>query len=94
MSKKLSYFYGLNIYTEKAEYVGRVEEVILDIKEGEVMWLSFKSLKHKTLLNEEIKQILREDTLPYTEILQVGDIVICKKNPKKNKRGEIAKTRV
>lgn len=83
MGKKLSQFYGLGIYTEKAEYVGRVEDVILNTTRGEIIWLSLKSFKGKELSNEDIKQILQENSIPYTEVVQVGDIVICKRNPKK-----------
>ncbi len=82
MSRKLSGLYGLDIYTEKAGYVGKVEDVIINIERGEIMWLSLKSFKNKPLLNEDIKQILRESSIPYTEVVQAGDIVICKRNPK------------
>lgn len=90
MSKKLSQLYGLKIYTEKAEYIGLVEDVILDIKNGEIMWLSLQSFKGRPLLNNEIKQILREESIPYADVVQAGDIIICKKNPKKPGRKQKA----
>lgn len=82
MSKRLSGLYGLGVYTEKAEYIGKVEEVILNIEKGEILWLSLESFKNRPLPNEDIKRILQQGSVPYTEVVQAGDIVICKRNPK------------
>lgn len=82
MSKRLSQLYGTNIYTEKAEFVGRVEDVILNIDKGEVMRLCLKSFKGKGLPSEEVKKILQEESIGYNEVSKVGDIILCKKNPK------------
>lgn len=82
MSKRLSQLYGMDIYTEKAEYVGKVEDVILNLERGETMRLSLRSFKAKTLPSDEVKKIIHEESIGYNEVIRVGDIIICKTNPK------------
>ncbi len=95
MSKRLSKLYGMNIYTENAEFVGKVEDVILNIKKGEVMRLCLRSFKGRQLPSEEVKKILQEESIGYNEVLKAGDIILCKKNPRvstKSKKKEKHKT--
>ena len=86
MSIRLSRLYGLDIYTEKAEYVGKVEDVVLNIDTGEIMRLSLKSFKANTLPSEEIKRIIQEESIGYNDVRSVSDVIICAKNPKKEGR--------
>lgn len=78
MGMKVSELYHKEIYTEDAEYLGRVEEVVLNVKDGEVMLLCLESLRNKELTEERRKEILRE-SLRYSDVLKVKDIVICKR---------------
>jgi sporulation protein YlmC with PRC-barrel domain len=86
MSIRLSRLYGLDIYTEKAEYVGKVEDVVLNIDTGEVMRLSLKSFRANTLPPEEIKRIIQEESIGYNDVRSLSDVIICAKNPKKEGR--------
>ncbi len=86
MSIRLSRLYGLDIYTEKAEYVGKVEDVVLNIDSGEVMRLSLKSFKANTLPPEEIKRIIQEESIGYNDVRSLSDVIICAKNPRKEGR--------
>lgn len=86
MSMRVSQLYGKDIFTEKAEYVGKVEDVILNLEEGEVMRLTLKSFRGNQLQPEEIRKVITEESIGFNEVIQVGDIVICKKNPKKEGR--------
>ncbi len=79
MSKKLSEIYGMDIYTERAEYVGQVRDIILNIEKGDIMQLSLRPLKGE--IGVDIRRTLQQETIPYDEIHKVGDIIICKKNP-------------
>ncbi len=45
---ELSYLYGLNLYTIKGKYVGRVEDVVLNIKKGRVSILKVKALTQES----------------------------------------------
>ncbi len=59
---ELSSLYGLDIYTIKGKYVGRVQDVVLNIKKGRVSNLKVKAMKmdKKTVgLKEVIKTSIR-----------------------------------
>lgn len=89
MSKRLSQLYGMEIYTERADYVGRVEDVILNLEKGEVMRLALKSFKDKRIPAEDVRSILQRGSIGYNDIVKVSDIVICKKHPEgKTKKTE------
>ena len=83
MSKRLSQLYGMDVYTEKAERVGRVEDVILNLEKGEVMRLSLKSFKARTLPSDDVRKIIQEESIGYNDVVRAGDIIICRKNPRK-----------
>jgi sporulation protein YlmC with PRC-barrel domain len=79
MSKRLSELYGTDVYSVGGEYVGRVEEVILNLEKGSVMSLCFKHFKESS--NDEIKRILKEDSVSFDTVSTVGDIVLVKNKP-------------
>lgn len=85
MSKRLSEIYGMDIFTEKAEYVGKVGDVILNLEQGEIMQLSLTPLR---TVGTDIRRALQEETIPYDEVVRIGDIIICKKNPRREGRRE------
>lgn len=92
--KRLSQLYGLEIYTRKAEHVGRVEDVILNLETGEVMRLCLRSFKARTLPEDEVKKILQTETIGYNEVIEVGDVVICKKNPLTEGKKQVEETQI
>jgi len=81
MSKRLSELYGMDIYSQKAKYVGRVEDVILNLEKGEVMRLSLQPFRSGQLPSEEVKRILQGESISYDEVVEVGDIILCEKPP-------------
>ena len=81
MSKRLSELYGMDIYTQKAQYVGKVEDVILNLDKGEVMRLSMKSFRGGGLLSDEVRRVLQDESVSYDEVGEVGDIIIVQKAP-------------
>ncbi|MBN2014209.1 MAG: PRC-barrel domain-containing protein [Candidatus Altiarchaeota archaeon] len=94
MSKRLSEIYGMDIFTEKAEYVGKVGDIILNLEQGEIMQLSLSPLR---TLGTDVRRVLQEETIPYEEVIRIGDIIICKKNPRregKTKEGKAPRTTV
>jgi sporulation protein YlmC with PRC-barrel domain len=83
MSKRVSQLYGLDIYTEKGDYVGKVEDVILNLENGEVMRLSLLPFRASALPPEDVRRIITEESIGYDDVIRVGDIIISRKNPKK-----------
>ena len=86
MSKRLSELYGMDIYTQKAEYVGKVEDVILNLDKGEVMRLSLKAFKGGSLSSEEGRRVLQEESISYDDVVEVGDIILASKTPSPPKK--------
>lgn len=62
--KKLSELRGLRIYSDKARYVGAIEDSLIDDKEGTVIGLVFGRAGGKSL------------SIPYDSIMAIGDIVL------------------
>ena len=81
MSKRLSELYGMDMYTQKAQYIGKVEDVILNIEQGEIMRLCMKNFRGSKLPSDEVRKILTEDSVAYDEVLEVGDIILVEKMP-------------
>jgi sporulation protein YlmC with PRC-barrel domain len=82
MSKRLSELYGLDMYTVKGEYVGKVEDVILNLETGGIMSLCLKPLKGALSTDpNEMKRILKEENISYDNVEAVSEIVLVKSKP-------------
>ncbi len=62
--RKLSELNGLRIYSDKARYVGDIEDAVIDDKEGTVVGLVFGQRAGKSL------------SIPYGSVMAIGDIVL------------------
>lgn len=62
--RKLSELNGLRIYSDKARYVGAIEDAVIDDKEGTVVGLVFGQRAGKSL------------SIPYSSLMAIGDIVL------------------
>ncbi len=62
--KKLSELNGMKVYTDRARYIGAVEDAVIDDKEGGIVGLIFERKGTKAL------------SIPYGSIMAIGDIVI------------------
>jgi sporulation protein YlmC with PRC-barrel domain len=90
MSKRLSELYGMDIYTQKAMYVGKVEDVILNLDKGEIMRLCLKSFRGGGLSSEDVRKVLAEDSVSYDEVVEVGDIILVQKPPMRKSEAKYA----
>ncbi len=64
--KRISEYYGMRIYSDKARYVGAVEDVVIDDKEGAIVGLAFGRREGKVA------------SIPYSSIMAIGDIVLVR----------------
>jgi sporulation protein YlmC with PRC-barrel domain len=76
----------MDIYTQKAQYIGKVEDVILNLDKGEVMRLCFKSFRGGNLSSEEVRRVLQEESVSYDDVVEVGDIILVSKLPATKKQ--------
>jgi len=64
---RISNYYGLKIYNDKAEYVGIVNDVVLEFTKGEIFGLAVGQEKG-----------MENIAIPYNDVLSVKDIVLVK----------------
>jgi sporulation protein YlmC with PRC-barrel domain len=64
--KKMSQFFGMRVYTDKAHYVGEIKDLILDDKEGVVTGLAWGYRGGKVL------------SIPYDSVMAIGDIILVR----------------
>jgi sporulation protein YlmC with PRC-barrel domain len=64
---RISRFYGLAIYNSKAEYVGIVNDVVLDFDVGEIFGLA---------VGQETG--VQNIAVPFKDVVAVGDIIIVR----------------
>ncbi|ODS36433.1 hypothetical protein BEH94_01320 [Candidatus Altiarchaeales archaeon WOR_SM1_SCG] len=75
MSIKLSQIYGLEIYTDDAKKVGRVEDVILDLEKRKIWQLTLDPLKASVLSKIPPEDLLKR-SVPFGRVKGVSDIVL------------------
>ncbi|MBN3037317.1 MAG: PRC-barrel domain-containing protein [Candidatus Diapherotrites archaeon] len=71
----ISELYGIDIYNfDDAKYIGKVNDVILNLETGKIVRLTTEPLR--SISKDKAKEILREKSVLYKNVLSVGDIVI------------------
>lgn len=63
---RVSEYYDMPIYSDKGNYVGEVQDVVLDLDEGNVLGLGFGKREGKVT------------TIPYESIMAIGDIILVR----------------
>ena len=65
MTMRLSKLYGMDIYTDEAGYIGKVNDVILNLEKGEVVRLTTETLK--AVSREEAAKVLKDKSDTYSD---------------------------
>lgn len=74
MSVRLSRLYGMDIYSDGGKYLGRVQDLILDLEKGEILRITLEPLSAVT--REDAKKILREKSILYKNVKSVEDVIM------------------
>ena len=77
MVMKVSKIYGMDIYTDGGKFLGRVQEILLDLERGEVIRLTMEPLN--SVSKDEAKRILRDKSVLYKSVKSVEDVVVVTK---------------
>ena len=77
MTIHISELYGLDIYNDDAKYVGKVNDIILNLETGKVVRLTTEPLR--SISKEKAKEVLRDRSVLYKNVVAVGDIVVVGK---------------
>lgn len=79
MTSKISNIYGMDIYTDGGGFLGRVQDIIIDLEKGEVVRLTMEPLNF-LVSKEEAMRILKEKSVLYKSVRSVEDVVIVSKS--------------
>lgn len=61
---KMSEIHGMRIYSDRAHFIGTIDDAIIDDKEGTVMGFVFGRREGKAI------------SIPYSGLMSIGDIVL------------------
>ncbi len=78
MASRISNIYGMDIYTDGGGFLGRVQDIIVDLEKGEVVRLTMEPLNF-LVSKEEAMRILKEKSILYKSVRSVEDVVIVGK---------------
>jgi len=73
MQADVSTLYGLNVYTEKAVYIGKVNDVVLEVNDKKVVGLAVIKT-NPAVFDSTHKGIV----VPYRWVTAVGDVVLIR----------------
>lgn len=73
--KEVSKIYGMRIYSDRARYVGSIEDIVIDDKEGTIVGFVFGRRGGKAI------------SIPFNSIMAIGDIALVQ-SKKAEKAGE------
>ncbi|MHC1611056.1 MAG: PRC-barrel domain-containing protein [Candidatus Methanospirareceae archaeon] len=74
MEIELSSLYGQDLYTDRGIYVGKIEDVSVDIREKRVSGLAVKNVNPNAFKTGGRKGVI----IPYRWVIAIGDIVLIK----------------
>ncbi len=78
MGVTASKMYGLDIYDTDGAYLGKVNDLILNLEKGEIVRITTEPLRGQ-LTKEELPKVLQEKSILYKRVTSVGDIMLITK---------------
>ncbi|MCX9085199.1 MAG: PRC-barrel domain-containing protein [Candidatus Methanoperedens sp.] len=73
MQAEVSTLFGLNIYTEKGIYIGKVNDVVLEVNDKKVTGLAATKL-NSSMFDSGSKGVV----VPFRWVLAIGDVVLIR----------------
>jgi sporulation protein YlmC with PRC-barrel domain len=77
MGAKISRLYGMDVYSDNGRYLGRAQDLILDLEKGEILRITLEPLSSVT--RDDAKRILRERSILYKNVRSVEDVIMVSK---------------
>lgn len=75
---KISDIYHMDIYSDSGQYLGDVQDVIVDLERGELSRLLTVPWKNA---KGDVKIVLRQKSILYKNVKNVGDVVLVSSVP-------------
>jgi len=76
VSVRLSKLFGMDIYTDNAEYKGKVFDLVINLEKGKIETITTEPLKVRS--KQEAKKIIKEKSVPYRNVKSAKDIIIVR----------------
>lgn len=73
MQAEVSTMFGLNVYTERGIYIGKVNDVVLEVNERKVSGLAVSRLNPEMFDTSKTGVVI-----PYRWVTAVGDVVLIR----------------
>ena len=86
MEIELSSLYGMDLYTDKGVFVGKIEDVSIDIREKRISGIVVRDVNPQLFNIGDKKGVI----IPYRWVTAVGDIVLIKHVRRRVKKAEKA----
>ncbi len=77
MTKRMSGLYGMDIYTDSGKFVGKIQDLILDLERGEVARITMEPISYRG--KEDLKRVMMEASVLYKNVRSVEDVVVVSK---------------
>ena len=74
MAMPVSGLYGLDMYSNEAKYIGKVNDIILNLETGKIVRLTTEPLR--SVSREKAREVLKGNSVLYKNVTAVADIVI------------------
>ena len=74
MTARISKLFGMDVYSDGAEYKGKVFDLVINLEKGRIETITTEPLRVKSKL--EAKKIISEKSIPYRSVRAVKDIIL------------------
>ena len=74
MTVRISKLFGMDIYTDNAEYKGKIFDLVINLEKGKIETMTTEPLKVRT--KQEARKIISDKSIPYQNVLSAKDILL------------------
>lgn len=86
MAKKISEIYGKPVYSKEGKMLGTVSDIILNTEENKAVRLVTRELSNVS--REELRTIMKEESIDYSKVKSIGDIILLGNKKKVDRRNK------
>ncbi|HJJ43422.1 MAG TPA: PRC-barrel domain-containing protein [Methanocorpusculum sp.] len=77
MKWQISELFGMSVYSDKAVFLGKVEDVVLDVTNKKISGLALANVNKDVIDTKNYQGVI----IPYRIVKEVGDIIIVRHIP-------------
>lgn len=77
MKWQISELFGMSVYSDKAVFLGKVEDVVLDVTNKKISGLALANVNKDVIDTKNYQGVI----IPYRIVKEVGDIILVRHIP-------------